>query len=330
MGNPVEPGWARAHDGRMIAGAPLSSADGVEIACDESGYEGEKLIGTTTDVFAHASVRLGSGAAAECMAELRRRIRSPAMEYKANHVLREKHRWVLTWLLGPSGPLLGNAHVYLADKAFFVVDRLVGLLVAPAPAAATRALYREGRRAFGDAAWEAFLVAANDLMRTKDLPDPREAFFRALDALRSAPAGLDGILTRLAAGRPRADAFRARLRDDPTLVAVDPLVPAIVRAVGHWGEGGTPVAVVHDRQTTLSQRRIARLTGLASLTFADSRTDPRIQLADVLAGVARTIASDELNNRGERHLTALLRPYVDAGSIWGDDRSWARLGPARP
>jgi hypothetical protein len=30
----------------------------VEIACDESGYEGEKLIGTTTDVFAHASVRM--------------------------------------------------------------------------------------------------------------------------------------------------------------------------------------------------------------------------------------------------------------------------------
>jgi hypothetical protein len=30
----------------------------VQIACDESGYEGEKLIGGMTHVFAHASVRL--------------------------------------------------------------------------------------------------------------------------------------------------------------------------------------------------------------------------------------------------------------------------------
>jgi len=30
----------------------------VQIACDESGYEGEKLIGGMTDVFAHASVRV--------------------------------------------------------------------------------------------------------------------------------------------------------------------------------------------------------------------------------------------------------------------------------
>ena len=60
----------------------------VEIACDESGYEGEKLIGTTTLLFAHGSVRLEPGVAAACMAELRERIRSPATVYKAVLVLR--------------------------------------------------------------------------------------------------------------------------------------------------------------------------------------------------------------------------------------------------
>jgi len=34
------------------------------IACDESGYEGEKLIGTTTPLFAHGSVLLDPTAAA--------------------------------------------------------------------------------------------------------------------------------------------------------------------------------------------------------------------------------------------------------------------------
>jgi hypothetical protein len=55
--------------------------------------------------------------------------------------------------------------------------------------------------------------------------------------------------------------------------------------------------------------------------------DPRVQVADILAGTARKIASDELNDRGHAELTALLRPYVDSQSIWGDDRSGALLGP---
>jgi hypothetical protein len=63
----------------------------VQIACDESGYEGEKLIGGMTDVFAHASVRLDGVSATRCVQELRSRIRSPATEYKANHLLRDKH-----------------------------------------------------------------------------------------------------------------------------------------------------------------------------------------------------------------------------------------------
>ncbi|MDH6622390.1 hypothetical protein M2271_000177 [Streptomyces sp. LBL] len=34
----------------------------------------------------------------------------------------------------------------------------------------------------------------------------------------------------------------------------------------------------------------------------------------------------ELNGRGDPPLTALLRPYVDRASVWGDERS--RVGPA--
>ena len=61
---------------------------------------GEKLIASTTAVFAHGSVRLDSREAAAIMQELRDRIRSPATRYKATHVLRSKHRAVLEWLLG--------------------------------------------------------------------------------------------------------------------------------------------------------------------------------------------------------------------------------------
>jgi hypothetical protein len=320
----------------------------LEIACDESGYEGENLIGATTEVFAHASVRLPGESAANCIQEIRRRIGSPATEYKSGHLLREKHRAVLEWLLGPSGPIHGNAHVYLIDKTFFVVGKVIDLLVgevAHADGQDRRAramavtLYREGQRTFGREQWEVLLRSFNDLMRARNRRGAGisvDSFFRMVDILRRAGAGgrLDEIMGLLAQARPHADAFRARLADNPGMIpALDPLIPAIVRAVVHWGQGSGPVSIVHDEHTTLTAERIAQLKKLftsgqlAGMRLVDSRADPRVQVADFLAGVARKIASDELNDRGDATLTALLRPYVDGFSIWGDDRSWSLLRP---
>jgi hypothetical protein len=274
---------------------------GAEIACDESGYEGEKLIGTTTDVFAHGSVRLAVEAAAGCMRELRERIRSPATEYKANHILREKHRAALEWTLGPLGPLCGHGHVFLIDKEHYVRRKLADALGADVTAVRD-------------------LAAANDLMRARyNGGDVVDAFYA------SAPA--------LAATRPRAEAFRIWLRDQPPGTSyLDPLVPAIARAVARWSADG-PVTVVHDRTNTLRPERLAAIRAqigapLAALRLTDSFTDPRVQAADLLAGAARRIAEDARHDRPDPALTELLRPYVDARSVWGDARTWALIGPS--
>jgi hypothetical protein len=282
-----------------------------EIACDESGYEGEKLIGGVTDVFAHAAVRLDEESAARCIKELRERIRSPATEYKANHVLRSKHRPVLLWLLGPSGPLLGQAQVQLVDKRFFLVSRVVELL---APGSDADGVYAAGRSGPG-AEWEGFLKAANTLLRVKEAVAPVEAFEEAL-----AKVQFDGALKD-------AGEVRATLLEDPRgLPPLDPLLPAILRAVEFWGG---PVAISHDRQTTLSPERIGQLkhltADLADLELVDSFSHPRVQVADFLAGVARKIASDQLKGTDDVELTTLLRPYVDPLSIWSDPSSWRRL-----
>jgi hypothetical protein len=289
----------------------------LEIACDESGSDGENLIGGNTDVFAHASVRLDIGSAAEHVQEVRNRIRSPAEEYKANHLLRTKHRPVLVWLLGPAGPIHGSAHVHLTDKAFFAVDKVVDLLGGDQPMAVT--LYREGPRTLGPQQWQAFLSAANNLMRTRnrwDVTTPVESFFRLLDVLRPvAPQLMDPLRQ----GRPRAEAFRTRILDTPDLIpALDPFIPAVARTIAYWSENGNPVSIVHDRQNSLTDERIAWLKEgrLADLRLVESFSDPRIQLADFLAGVARKIASDQLNDRADPELGALLRPYVDPSSIW--------------
>ncbi|TDD44379.1 NAD-dependent protein deacetylase of SIR2 family [Kribbella antibiotica] len=133
------------------------------IVCDESGYEGEKLVGGVTDVFAHASVRLDEATAAACVTELRARIKSPATMYKANHLLRSKHRATLLWFLGPDGPLPGNASVYVIDKTYFLVTTLVDFLGAPPET--TTFLYDAHRRT--EQAGE-FLDAANDYLRAHE------------------------------------------------------------------------------------------------------------------------------------------------------------------
>jgi hypothetical protein len=260
-----------------------------EIACDESGSEGDNLIGGVTDVFAHASVHLSVESAGACVQEIRDRIRSPALEYKANHLLREKQRSVLVWLLGPASPMYRHARVHLTEKAFFLLGKIIELAGGGSDGQA-RAVYREGPLRLGSPQWETLLKSFNAMMRARN----RELLHRP-----------DGI---------------------PTL---DLLVPAIVRAVDHWGTDG-PVSIVHDQQNLLNEDRIAELKAilgdrLAGLRLVDSRSDARVQIADFLAGVARKIASEELNGRGDAELTALLRPYVDPRSIWGDDRSWALL-----
>ncbi|MFD3840062.1 hypothetical protein ACFWWC_28000 [Streptomyces sp. NPDC058642] len=308
--------------------------DTLEVVCDESGSDGENLTGGNTDVFAHGSVSMPTEVAAAYVQEVRDRIRSPATEYKANHLLREKHRDVLEWLLAPSGPLDGHAHVHLTEKAYFVVDRTVDLLLGDGTEAL--ALYRLGRREFGEERWRDFLDAANRLLRVRvngEAVGPVDGFFRTVDDLRRAHPRRE-ILERLAAARPRADAYRACLLEGPPVVPVlNPLLPAVVHTVAHWSTGGRTVRVVHDRQNMLTEQRVAWIEeqaaragiGFAGLELVQARWEPRILLADFLAGIARKLASDELNGCADPALIALLRPFVGPTSVWGDARSRASL-----
>jgi hypothetical protein len=90
---------------------------------------------------------------------------------------------------------------------------------------------------------------------------------------------------------------------------------------------------VHDQHNALADERvgkfIARSGPLAGLKLVDSRLDARIQLADILAGVARKFTSDELNERGDPELTTLVKEFVDPASIWGDQHSGSLLRAGR-
>jgi hypothetical protein len=306
----------------------------VEIACDESGFSGTNLLDPDTRVFTHASVRIGPAEARSWVGELRERSRFVAGEYKSARLF--KQRPVLTWLLGPEGPLLGRSAVQLTDKYFLLAGRLTALFshgldyrtgtsLDPHDSATARALHLRGPR-HGDI-WWALLQSFIDLLRSKN----RTVYDERVGEFLAVAAHFTPLEPGLRISRAPLDALRDRLFDDRTLLPpLEVLIPALVETTLHWYADGNAVEMVHDEQSALTVHRIAQVNLLMddaplALRQTDSRTDPRVQLADLLAGSARQIATAELNGHGDPALTALLRPYLTPHPIWADPASWAQL-----
>ncbi|NES31308.1 hypothetical protein GCE86_06150 [Micromonospora terminaliae] len=324
---------------------PIGAVAGavVEIACDESGFSGTNLLHSATPVITHASVDLGVDEAVELITALRSGFRFSPHEFKSGQFLRGPGAAeALGWFLGA---LRGHASVHLVDKEFFLVTRIVDLLLTePSYAAGTRltqdqrppalALYRARRSAGSD--WAAFLGAFVDLVRTKRRhPDQRavQRFFAARDALLGTGLGTpaDAVLTAL--DPAHVGAVVTRLDDDDRSIPppLEPMLPALAETVLSWSGGRRQVLVTHDEQSALTADRLTRLqraladpgppaadagpagalpagvSPLAGLVMVDSRDDPRVQVADLLAGVARRspgIIGD-----------ALLRPLLSPTSL---------------
>lgn len=332
---------------------PVLSSEPVEIAGDESGFSGTNMLDPDSRVFSHATVELDLESAARCVAVARRSVPYTGDEFKANHLLRERQRPTLAWLLGPDGPIYGKARVHLVDKTFFVAVRMVDVLIAePTYAAGTSldpvgramafALHQEGPRVFGTERWHDVLLAFTTLMRAKyrsQVEPLTDELFRVLRTNNTSDTGSGGtIVEEVLAGRTRIEPYLSQVLDErSTLPPLEPLMPALVETALTWGANGRPVSVIHDEQSSLTPHRMAQIelvlakawprrTGpLLSLSQVDSRTDPRVQVADLLAGAARRIATNELCGEGDPELPELLGPYIDPSSIWADDGSWARL-----
>ena len=313
----------------LQGGLPPVDAAGaaVEIACDESGFSGSNLLDPAIPVITHASVDLCVGEACELIAALRSRLRCSLTEVKSGQFLRRpKAGDALEWFLAALG---GRAHVHLVDKEYFLVTRIVDLFLAdPSYAAGTRltqqhrpaalTLYRAGRTAGRD--WDVFLAAFVELVRIKRRrqPDRRavEWFFQARDAL--AGDGLDAqakdVLHGLSRTRVWAVLTRLTSHDRSIPPPLEPMLPALAETILFWSGRHRQVLVIHDEQSALTAGRLqrlqqvladgvgpwaaaageaaappARVSPLAGLLTVDSRDDPRVQVADLLAGVARRL-----------------------------------------
>jgi hypothetical protein len=318
----------------------------LEIACDESGFSGTNLLDTSSPLIAHASVDLSGGEAAELMVTLRSGSRFSLNEFKSGQLLRGRTatrslEWFLSTLSGRAHVHLVDKEYFLATRIvdLFLAEPsyVAGTRLTQHHRPAARALHRAGRLG-GGPEWGAFLGAFVELVRTKRRHQPDrsrlEAFFEARDSLAEAGlgAGAQDVLDALS--RDRVSAVVARLTDDDRSIPppLEPMLPALAETVLYWSGGRRQVLVIHDEQSALTADRLRRLqqaladgaalsvTGggengspkpalspLAGLVTVDSRDDPRVQVADLLAGIARRSAtSDE---------EGLLQPFVSETSL---------------
>ncbi|MFJ6198078.1 hypothetical protein [Micromonospora sp. NPDC092111] len=298
----------------------------VEVACDESGFSGTNLLRSTSPVITHASVDLGVGEAIGLVTTLRSGFRFSPRELKSGQFLRRSGAGeALAWFLTA---LRGRAHVHLIDKEFFLVTRIVDLLLTePSYAAGTRltgdhrpaalALYRARHSAGAD--WGAFLAAFVDLVRLKRRHPVRrtvERFFEAREALLRHELGAPAVAVLDGLHPTQVWAVLTRIDNDDRSIPppLEPLLPALAETVLSWSGGRRQVLVTHDEQSALTADRLTRLqqalandggpsaadvdlagalpygvSPLAGLVMVDSRDDPRVQVADLLAGVARRL-----------------------------------------
>lgn len=322
----------------------------VEIACDESGFSGTNLLDASTPVFTHASIDLRVEEAVELIRTLRSGSWWPPSEFKSGQLLRGRQAGqAMEWFLAA---LSGRAHVHLVDKEYFLVTRIIDLFLAePSYAAGTRltqdhrpaalTLYRAGRAGGRD--WNVFLAVFVEMVRAKRRRQPDrsivERFFQARDSLAGAGLGAEaaGVLDGLS--RTRVWAVLTRLAHDDRSIPppLEPMLPALAETVLFWSGGQRQVMVIHDEQSALTVGRLrrlqqvladaasvpaagaqdpgapqARVSPLAGLVTVDSRDDPRVQVADLLAGVARR--SPDIGDDG------LIQPLLSPTSLRDPER----------
>jgi len=274
----------------------------VEIACDESGFSGTNLLDPASPVIAHAAVDLTVTEAAAVLGTLRERFNHRrTAEHKAHLLLRPGQPEAVAWFLAE---LEGRSTVHVVDKRDHVAGRVLDLLTGePSYLDGTR-LSRDRTRAAARLRERTDLLAAFVAMthlKHRRRPDPA-AVGRFLALVPEVVA--DGVPELAGLERRHVVAVLDRLLDgDPALPPpLEPLLPALAETVLRWSDGGRSVAVVHDEQSALTPQRTAVLAAsLAAATApapppllgvrrVDSRRDPRVQVADLLAGWARRSA----------------------------------------
>jgi hypothetical protein len=334
-----------------------------EIFCDESGHDGENLMAGTTPVLAHSSLYMDLAEATDLVAYLRKKTRAQSLELKASAVLRNSQ--AIDELFGVQGKLVGHVQVYLVEKASLVAGKMIDLLVEEKAHAAgidlytngyakhiADELYQYGPHGLGEEQWLNLVAAFTSLMREKQRKggekETTEGFFEKVEQARlnSTHPRLKFILTLLSATRRQAEEFQADVAKGGLTKNLDPLQTSLMELAYAWSQKlKKPIRIMHDAQNGLTEQVMKAVMAasneeipkefnlpnrhfdLVEIRHIDSKSDPRIQLADVAAGFTRQVSESALKGTADNKHLAQVQRLVHYNSIWGDGESWEQIRP---
>ncbi|MBB5164124.1 DUF3800 domain-containing protein [Mycobacterium sp. AZCC_0083] len=334
------------------------AAQVVQIACDESGSDGENLIEGSSRVFAHGSTDLDAAAASQFIDGLRDTVKFKGPELKSTTLLQNaQRRAALLDTFATGGPLSDRVKFLVIDKWYMAAAKVIDLVVEEDAYAngddiystgeayrMAQTLMQEGRRAFGESRWQQLLGEFVSFVRRRQRVGAKTTETELLQTiddlrLRNNRRSVTAIMQRLWQGRHHLADYGP---DGPitSMGTLEPIIPAIVSAAKAWHEvHRVPIEVVHDRYAALTPAAVKDILAVSTTTWpnmvapppiaalqqVDSRTDARVQVADLVAGVGAWAARGALDGTLTDQDAELIRPYLLTDSMWADVPSWTHL-----
>lgn len=201
-----------------LAGTPGTRT--IQIACDESGSEGENLIEGSSRIFAHGSTDLDPGTASQLIDELREAVKFKGLELKSTTLLQNaSRRAALLNTLTPGGPLSGRAKFLVIDKWYMAAAKVIDLVIEEDAYAKgidiygtgeayrmAQVLIQEGPRAFGERRMQKLLGDFVSFVRRKQRGGAKTTEAELLQTiddlrLRNNRRSVTAIMQRLWEGR---------------------------------------------------------------------------------------------------------------------------------
>lgn len=239
------------------------------IACDESGWDGEQLVGRQRRFLVFASVAIDDVEAAPVISALRKQARiQQAGELKFRLFKDREERWsLLKDLWGPAGALHNRCSVYVVDKEYAVAAKVIDLLLEEKAHTEGQNLYAQGKaramartlalrgpRALPGALFDALMSAFVALASQRALGREEaalEAFFAAVDQAWSASTRrpVTEVLAQVRSTRPYAAALH---QEDSPFPSLEMLIPAVGQTARRWGDRLGLVSLLTDEQRTFT------------------------------------------------------------------------------
>jgi len=300
-------------------------------------------------VFVHASVYLAIDEAVDVMAQLRSATGSASTELKSTKVLDPRHRDTLIRVIEPLAP---RANINLVDKAYFVTAKLIALLTAAAYDTRGTDIEQTGHGRYyasvlfdlapadlGSTFWRQLLRRYNDLIRVyaraNTTPPTSDKFFSILAEARERSMNwrVREVLEDL--WRARYFAFEYEGPRIGELREMDPMFSTLRSVAAAWRIrlGDVPFEMLVDSYSSLKEPHISDVIATArenlmvggrllpaadlrAIRQADSRSDARIQVADIIAGIGQHNASLALAGTFDDDLQVVTAEMLDFQGMW--------------